>query len=73
MRIEEIEVTIDRQGRVIVAVRGVKGTACLTLTEALERALGGEILQRDMTAEAYEPFSTEVQDINHLEVGKPDL
>lgn len=73
MRIEEIEITIDRQGQVIVAVRGIKGSACLTLTEALEQALGGQILQREMTAEALESSSIETEDANRLEIGKPGL
>ncbi len=73
MRVEEIEVTIDRQGQVVVAVRGIKGAACLALTKALEQALGGQILQREMTAEALESPSTGVEDANHLEIGKPGL
>jgi len=54
MDLEEIEVIIGKDGRVRVQVRGVKGNACLELTETLEAALGGEIEAREMTPEAYE-------------------
>ena len=54
MELEEIEVTIEKDGRVRIQVRGVKGEACLDLTQALEQALGGVIEERSMTPEAYE-------------------
>lgn len=54
MQLEEIEVLIEKDGRVRIQVRGVKGEACLDLTQALEQALGGEIEERRMTPEAYE-------------------
>lgn len=54
MQLEEIEVIIEKDGRVRLQVRGVKGEACLDLTKALEQALGGEIEERRMTSEAYE-------------------
>jgi len=69
MKIEEIEVTIDAQGRVSVQVRGVKGKACLSLTEALEEALGGEVIQREMTAEAHETPTSGVREVGRVEVG----
>ncbi|MDT8897532.1 MAG: DUF2997 domain-containing protein [Thermanaerothrix sp.] len=69
MKIEEIEVTIDPQGRVLVHVRGVKGEACLSLTAALEEALGGKIIQREMTAEAHETPASGVQEVDRVEVG----
>jgi len=37
-----------------VHVRGVKGKTCLELTRALEEALGGEVILREMTPEADE-------------------
>ncbi len=69
MKIEEIEVTIDAHGRVSVHVRGVKGKACLSLTEALEEALGGEIVQREMTAEVHETPASGIQEVGGIEVG----
>jgi hypothetical protein len=54
MELEEIEVTIDKDGQVQIQVRGVKGSKCLEITKELEKALGGEILTRIMTPEALE-------------------
>jgi hypothetical protein len=54
MDVQEVEITIDKNGQVQVQVRGVKGTACLEITKDLEQALGGEILLREMTPEALE-------------------
>ena len=52
MELQEIEIIISKDGQVQVYVRGVQGQACLALTEALEDALGSEIILREMTAEA---------------------
>ncbi len=57
MDIQEINVFIDTNGRVQVAVRGVKGNLCLDITSELEAALGGEIETREMTPEAYETLN----------------
>lgn len=54
MEIQEIEVTIGKDGEVQIQVRGVKGMKCLELTKELEEALGGEILARVMTADSVE-------------------
>ena len=54
MDVQEIEITIGKDGKVELRVRGVKGTECLLLTQDLEKALGGEILLRQMTPEAGE-------------------
>lgn len=54
MDVQEIEVTIGKDGKVQVHVRGVKGEACLDITRALENALGGEVELREMTPEAIE-------------------
>lgn len=55
MEIQEIEVEILPDGKVEVKVRGVKGQACLDITAEMEKALGGTILLREMTAESQEP------------------
>ncbi len=52
MDLQEIEITINKKGQVEIHVRGVKGKACLDLTQSLEAALGGEVLLREMTPEA---------------------
>jgi hypothetical protein len=54
MDVEEIEVTIDKNGKVQLHVRGVKGENCLDITRALEVALGGEVELREMTPDAGE-------------------
>ncbi len=60
MELQEIEVTIGKDGQVQIQVRGVQGLKCLEITKELEEALGGEILARIMTPEA-------------LEENKPDI
>jgi len=54
MDIEEIEVFIEKDGKVRIEVRGVKGRGCLDLTRGLEAALRGSIESREMTHEAIE-------------------
>lgn len=46
MGFEQIEVTIDSDGRVELKVAGVQGAGCLALTEQLERHLGGQVERR---------------------------
>jgi hypothetical protein len=53
MEMQELEITIDRDGRVQVAVRGVRGEGCLSLTERIEKAVG-TVEGREYTAEFYE-------------------
>ncbi len=54
MEIEEIEITIGKNGQVKLHVRGMKGKKCLVLTEELEKALGNEVIERKLTPEAIE-------------------
>jgi hypothetical protein len=54
MREKFIKISIDKQGKVSFTVEGVKGEACLAETKFLEDALGGQVLQRETTAEYYE-------------------
>ena len=61
MELQEIEVFIEKDGRVLIQVRGAKGLACLDLTRELEEALGGQIEAREMTPEAYEVIQDQVQ------------
>ncbi len=57
MEFQEIDVFIEPDGQVRLEVRGFKGGKCLDLTRDLEAALGGEVLSREMTAEASESES----------------
>jgi len=54
MRVEEIEVTIDPEGKVQILVKGLKGSGCLEVTKPLEDALGGAVESRTYTSEYYE-------------------
>ncbi len=54
MELQEVEVFIEKDGRVRVEVRGVKGMSCLEVTQALEAALGGQVQDRQLTPEAYD-------------------
>ena len=69
MGLEEIEVFIDKDGKVRIEVRGVKGMSCLDLTKDLEDALGGEVEDREMTPEAYETVQEQTQDYQKLQDG----
>jgi len=53
MEMQELEITIDREGRVQIAVRGVRGEGCLALTKKMENAVG-TVEERTYTAEYYE-------------------
>ncbi len=65
MEIQEIEITIDKDGQVVIHVSGAKGMVCQDITKDLEKALGGEILERQLTSEAMEkpesPVGPEIQ------------
>lgn len=69
MELQEIEVFIDKDGKVRIEVRGVKGMSCLDFTKDLEEALGGEVEEREMTPEAYETVQEKVQDHQRLQDG----
>lgn len=69
MDVQEVNVTIGKDGKVEIHLQGVKGPACLDITRELEKALGGQIISREMTAEAIEPQANPLQDQNHLTTG----
>ncbi|MBI5368240.1 MAG: DUF2997 domain-containing protein [Planctomycetes bacterium] len=54
MTTHEFEITIDKQGRVQVHMRGVKGRQCMEYAQWLERVVG-PIAGQELTAEHYEP------------------
>ncbi|GAA2107288.1 DUF2997 domain-containing protein [Streptomyces synnematoformans] len=67
MEFQEIEVTIAPDGTARIEVRGVAGGGCLDVTAALEKALGGEVVSRELTADAYAVAGEQVPD--HLRRG----
>ena len=67
MEVQEINVIIDPNGQVLLDVHGVKGEACLDITRALEAALGGDILLREMAPEALENPDNNVDLSSRLE------
>ncbi len=56
MEPEEMEISIDKEGRITVKVHGARGTSCLALTRDLENAVG-VVEQRKHTAEFYEQIA----------------
>jgi hypothetical protein len=58
MDMQEIEVAIDPEGKVMLKVKGAKGKMCLELTKPLEDALGAEVESRSYTSEYYESVKT---------------
>ena len=69
MEMQEIEVTIGKDGQVEIHVRGVKGLQCIELTAGLEEILGGVVLSREMTSEAIESNPSQIDQTNHLNTG----
>jgi len=53
MQMQELEITIGTDGKVVIHVQGAPGGACVTLTEALEHAVG-TVEERTFTPEFYE-------------------
>jgi hypothetical protein len=53
MTMQELEITIDNEGRVLVHVNGVKGEECLALTKNLENAVG-DVQERSYSVDYYE-------------------
>ena len=52
MEVQQVDVWISPDGEVRLEVRGAAGPSCLDLTAGLEAALGGEVISRELTAEA---------------------
>lgn len=63
-----MDVSIGADGQVRIEVRGVKGGGCRDITAGMEEALGGEVVSREMTAEAQEE-AIRVTD-QHLQAGR---
>lgn len=62
MEFQEVEVTIAPDGTTRIEVRGLAGRGCLELTAGLEQALGGQIVARELTADAYAVAEEQVRD-----------
>jgi len=59
----EMEIEIDRDGKVNIKVKGVQGADCLEFSQFLEEALG-ETVEQELTSEYYQrpaPTETTVQ------------
>lgn len=69
MEIQEIEVTIGKNGQVEIAVRGVKGKGCLDLTSDLEKALGSEVVSREFNPEALDENPNLLDQKDQLQTG----
>ena len=61
---EEIEIEVDKHGRVTIKTIGIMGKRCLEVAEALAEIIGKEE-QRTMTSEFYE---NEVHVQNRIEI-----
>ena len=53
MEMQELEITIDNDGRVHIRVSGARGEDCLALTQSLEEAIG-EVKNRSFLPEYFE-------------------
>lgn len=53
MEMQELEITIDGEGRVLVHVNGVSGEGCLAVTRGLEEAVG-TVTERSYAPSYYE-------------------
>jgi hypothetical protein len=62
MELQEIDLIIEPDSQVRVEVRGIKGRRCLDATKDLERALGGQVVARELTAEACEVAQGQAQE-----------
>jgi hypothetical protein len=53
MEMQELEITIDQEGRVQVHVNGIRGEGCLAVTRGLEEAVG-TVTERSYAPSYYE-------------------
>ena len=63
MEMQEVEITIDKEGRVQLKVNGAHGQDCLALTRDLENSLG-TVQEREYLPEFYEESVRQRQKIN---------
>ena len=60
MEMQELEFTIDTDGRVQIGVRGVHGEGCVALTRSLEEAIG-DVKDRSFAPEFFEKTRSETR------------
>lgn len=48
---EFVEILVDKDGNPQIHVKGVKGKSCTGVTDPLEKALGGQVIERHFTPE----------------------
>jgi len=53
----EVKVTIHEDGTVETEVNGMKGSGCKQYTDAVIKALGGEVVKEEIKPEFYETDS----------------
>jgi P2-related tail formation protein len=58
MEMQELEITIDNEGRVQIGAKGIHGGECVTVTRSLEEAIG-EVRDRTFTSEFYDETCSE--------------
>jgi Protein of unknown function (DUF2997) len=62
MEMQELEITIDNEGRIGVKVNGAHGPGCLEITKNLENA-AGEVEKQELLPAYYEqPVSTHMHE-----------
>ncbi len=49
----ELEITIGKDGKVNIGVKGIKGSKCLDVTKDLEEELG-TVIEREKTSDFYQ-------------------
>jgi hypothetical protein len=64
---EEIEVVIDKSGKVQISVKGTKGPDCASRTESLIQILGGQVEEHVQTEEF---FASGVSDQQNQQLGR---
>ncbi len=52
--LEQIDITILKDGKIKIRVDGVPGEKCLDSTKDLEKILGGNVIDREFTSDYYE-------------------
>jgi hypothetical protein len=63
MDLQEIQVQIDKDGKVRVNLHGVKGDACLAITKDLEALLGNQIEERKFNHEYYDSSNQQITSV----------
>lgn len=66
MAVHEVDVTIGKDGKVRIEIRGMEGMTCTEVTQELLDALGGEIISQEFTPEAYATVQETVDEEQHL-------